>query len=157
MRMFFRQRIISLLDSYDIYDEDGCTLFTVKGKFGLSHRFSVYDVNDREVAYVEQKILTILPKFSINANGTDYGTINRKLTFFRPKYELESLGWRMEGDIFQWDYEIIDDNNKLIADVSKKIISLSDQYWIDVPDDSNALLALLFVLAVDADKCSNNN
>ena len=54
-------------------------------------------------------------------------------------------------------FKIIDDNNKLIADVSKKIISLSDQYWIDVPDDRNALLALLFVLAVDADKCSSDN
>ncbi|MCQ2527531.1 MAG: LURP-one-related family protein [Saccharofermentans sp.] len=157
MKMFFRQRIISLLDSYDIYDENGSTIFTVKGRFGLSHRFSVYDKYDREVANVEQKILTFLPKFSITAYGNDYGTINRKLTFFRPKYELESMGWTMEGDIFQWDYEIVDENNKLIADVSKKIVSLSDQYWIDVPDEKNALLALLFVLAVDADKCSGND
>ncbi|MCQ2531142.1 MAG: LURP-one-related family protein [Saccharofermentans sp.] len=157
MKMFFRQRIISLLDSYDIYDENGSTLFTVKGKFGLSHRFSIYDANDREVAYVEEKIFTLLPKFSIHANGNDYGTINRKLSFFRPKYELESKGWSMNGDIFHWDYEIVDDNERLIADVSKKIISLSDQYWIEVPDEKNALLALLFVLAVDADKCSTDN
>lgn len=41
MRMYFKQRILSILDSYDIYDEDGRTLFTVKGKWGLSHRFAI--------------------------------------------------------------------------------------------------------------------
>lgn len=31
MRMYFKQRLFSWFDSYDIYDEAGNTLYTVKG------------------------------------------------------------------------------------------------------------------------------
>lgn len=32
MRLLFKQRFFSWFDSYDIYDEDGNTVFTVEGK-----------------------------------------------------------------------------------------------------------------------------
>ena len=32
MKLLFKQRMFSWFDSYDIYDEDGNTFFTVEGK-----------------------------------------------------------------------------------------------------------------------------
>ena len=32
MRLLFKQRLFSWFDSYDIYDEDGRTVYTVEGK-----------------------------------------------------------------------------------------------------------------------------
>ena len=32
MKMLFKQRLFSWFDSYDIYDESGNTLYTVKGQ-----------------------------------------------------------------------------------------------------------------------------
>lgn len=34
---------------------------------------------------------------------------------------------------------------------------MTDQYVIDVYDPQNALIALMFVLAIDAEKCSRND
>lgn len=43
-----------------------------------------------------------------------------------------------------------------MAAVSKQIFNWTDTYVIDVDDPGNALDALMFVLAVDAEKCSRN-
>ena len=43
-----------------------------------------------------------------------------------------------------------------IARVSKELFHMTDTYVIDVQDPGNALDALMFVLAIDAEKCSRN-
>ena len=43
-----------------------------------------------------------------------------------------------------------------IAIISKEIFNLTDTYVIDVKDPENSLDALMFVLAIDAEKCSRN-
>lgn len=39
MKLLFRQRIFSWLDSYDIFDENGETVYTVKGQLSLDINF----------------------------------------------------------------------------------------------------------------------
>ena len=43
-----------------------------------------------------------------------------------------------------------------IARVSKELFHMTDTYVIDVQDPRNALDALMFALAIDAEKCSRN-
>ena len=43
MKLVFRQRIFSWFDSYDIYDEGGNAVFTVKGQLAWGHCFRIYD------------------------------------------------------------------------------------------------------------------
>ena len=37
MKLLFRQRFFSWFDSYDIYDEEGNTVYVVKGQFSWGH------------------------------------------------------------------------------------------------------------------------
>ena len=60
------------------------------------------------------------------------------------------------GNVFGWDYSIEDRSGNEIAYISKEIFHLSDTYVIDVVNESDALYALMFTLAIDAEKCSNN-
>ena len=56
----------------------------------------------------------------------------------------------------EWDYSILDRSGYSIARVSKELFHMTDTYVIDVQDPGNALDALMFVLAIDAEKCSRN-
>ena len=53
MKLIFKQRLLSVLDSYDIYDEFGNTEYIVKGEIGLSHRFRIYNNRNIELAYIK--------------------------------------------------------------------------------------------------------
>ena len=48
MRLLFKQRLFSWFDSYDIFDEEGNTVYTVKGELSWGHRLQIYDAADRK-------------------------------------------------------------------------------------------------------------
>lgn len=48
MKLLFRQRFFSWFDSYDIYDENENTVYTVKGQLSWGHCLKIYDVAGRE-------------------------------------------------------------------------------------------------------------
>ena len=156
MRLLFKQRLFSWFDSYDIYDDYGNTVFTVKGQLSWGHKLVIYDANNNEVGMVVQKVLTFLPKFELYKHGHHIGNMNKELSIFVPHYDLDYNGWHIDGNILEWDYTMVDSNGIEVASVSKEILHLTDTYVIDVINPNDALDALMFVLAIDAEKCSRN-
>lgn len=65
MKLLFRQRIFSWLDSYDIFDENGETVYTVKGQLSFGHKLFIYDRYNEHVGTIKEEILTFLPRFSL--------------------------------------------------------------------------------------------
>jgi len=72
----------------------------------------------------------------------------------RPKFNIDFNGWHIDGDFFEWDYNILDPMGKNVATVSKQIWNWTDTYVIDVADPRDSVYALMLVLAIDAEKCS---
>ncbi len=156
MKLLFRQRFLSLLDSYDIYNEYDEVEYTVESKLSFSHYMNIYQ-DDRLVATLQQKVFTFLPKFDLYIHDEYYDRIVKEFTFFHPYFHLEESGWTVEGDFTAWDYQIFDQNHNCIATLSKELFHLTDTYVMDIFDDKYALQVLLIVLAIDAEKCTNNN
>ncbi len=156
MKLLFKQRFFSWFDSYDIYDEFGNTVYTVKGQLSWGHCLKVYDSFGTEIGMVQEEVLTLLPKFEIYMWGLYQGRITKEFTFFKPKYNIDFNGWHVEGDFFEWDYDIMDRTGVRIAQVSKEVFNWTDTYMIDVNNPQDALAAVMLVLAVDAEKCSRN-
>lgn len=156
MKMLFKQRFFSWLDSYDIYDEQGGTLYTVEGKLSWGHCLHILNPAGVHVGTVKQVVLTWLPKFELYIGDRNLGAISKELTFFKPKYKIECNGWQVEGDFLEWDYSIKTAEGATVALVRKEVWNLTDTYSIEVPDGENALLALMVVLAIDAEKCSRD-
>ena len=109
-----------------------------------------------EVGMVVQKVLTFLPKFEIYKNGSYIGCLSKEFSFLTPHYNIDYNGWHIDGTIMEWDYSILDRSGYQIAKISKELFRMTDTYVIDVQDPENALDALMFVLAIDAEKCSRN-
>ena len=156
MRLLFKQRFFSWLDSYDIFDESGNTVYTVKGELAWGHRLKIFDANEREIGMVKERIFTFLPKFEMYLGEQYVGCINKEFTFFTPRFNIDYNGWQVEGSFFEWDYEILNASGQQIATVSKELLNWTDTYVIDVCHSSDALTALMLVLAIDAEKCSRN-
>ncbi|MBR2718529.1 MAG: LURP-one-related family protein [Clostridia bacterium] len=157
MKLLFKQRFFSWFDSYDIFDEGGDTLYTVKGQLAWGHLLKIFDAQENEVGTVKQKIFTLLPKFELYQNDSYLGCITKEFTFFKPKFDIDFNGWHIEGNFFEWDYSILDAEGNYIATVTKEIWNWTDTYVIDVSNPADALYALMLVLAIDAEKCSRSD
>ena len=157
MKLLFKQRFFSWFDSYDIYDEEGNTVFVVKGELAWGHMFRIYDANGRELGAVKQEIFSFMPRFNIYMGNECVGSICREFSLFRPKYNIDFKNWRVEGDWFEWEYSILDTSGREVASITKELWNWTDTYSIDVHNPEDALCALMLVLAIDAEKCSRDN
>lgn len=156
MRMLFKQRMFSWFDSYDIYNEQGTPLFQVKGQLAWGHRLNIFSPDGGHIATVQQAVFAFLPRFDLYLGNDLIGCLKKQLSFFKPLYTVDALGWTAQGDIFGWNYSITDSRGVEVASVTKELFNWTDTYIIDVIDERDALAALMFVLAVDAEKCSND-
>ena len=156
MKLLFKQRLFSWFDSYDIYDEYGSAVYTVKGQLSWGHCLKIYDARDNEIGMIQEKLFTFLPKFEIYMNNQYMGCISKEFTFFKPVFDIDYNGWHVEGDFWEWDYRIMDGSGHCVATVTKELFNWTDTYTIDVENPEDAFAALMLVLAIDAEKCSRD-
>ena len=154
MKMYFKQRMFSWFDSYDIFDEAGNTIYTVEGKISWGHRLHVLNQYGEHIGTVKQKVFSFMPTFEIYENEQYLGSIHKEFSFIIHEYNVDFKGWNVHGDMFEWDYEIYDENNEVTAIISKELFNWTDTYTIEVKKAEDALYALMLVLAIDAEKCS---
>lgn len=157
MKLLIKQRVFSWTDSYDIYDEGGQKKYFVKAELlALGHQLHVYDANDREIGMIKQRLFTFMPTFDIEVGGVKKGSIQKKFTFFKPKYEVDFNGWRCEVDFLSWDYDVYSGCSAVVH-ISKQLLHWGDTYVIDIANPSDELMALMLCVAIDAANCTNGD
>ena len=159
MNLYIKQKIFSWGDKFSIYDAAGNEKYYVEGEvFSFGKKLHLYDMAGNELAYIEQKLLTFLPKYNIYRNNLHLAEVVKEFTFFYPKYSVEGLGWQVEGDFFDHDYDITH-NGALIASVSKEWLTWGDTYEISFGSNVDEVDALAVVLVIDAciEAQRNNN
>ena len=100
MKLMFKQRFFSWFDSYDIYDEEGQTVYTVEGKLAWGHKLEIYDRNGSHLATLQEQIFTFLPKFFLIINGETVGTITKEFTFFKPSFRVDCKWLECERKLY---------------------------------------------------------
>lgn len=156
MKLLIKQRVFSWTDTYDVYDEEGNVRYFVKAEFlSLGHRIHVCDASGNEVGLVKEKLITLMPEFEIEIAGMVCGSIQKKFSLFRPRYEVDFKGWRTEGDFLGWDYDVYSDCS-CVMHISKEPLHWGDTYVIDFENPADEVAGLLLVIAIDAANCSEN-
>ena len=97
MKLLFKQRLFSWLDSYDIYYEDGSVAYTVKGQLAWGHCLKIFDPEGYEIGTVKEKVLTWMPRFEVYLGEQYIGSISKEFTWFKPKYNIDFNGWQIQG------------------------------------------------------------
>ena len=157
MKLLFKQRFFSWLDSYDIYDEMGNTVYTVKGELSWGHKLQIYNADGLN----NVSSFFIWPIYSslryIANLGKKVKTSSLIVPTGKPSFILDYNDWKISGNFWEWDYEIIDSRGIVIGDINKELFNFTDTYSLTISDPRNAIYVLMIALAIDAQKCSNNS
>ena len=124
----------------------------------VGHKLTVSDMDGNEVAYVHQKVLSLVPKYFIEVNGQEEVELKGHITLFKPHYTLDLGGdsWEIRGDFMAHEYEMTR-GKEVVATVTKKWFSWGDTYLLDVENDDDALFALGVMLAIDCVDSDTNH
>lgn len=149
MKLYIKQKVFSWKDTFYVKDEQGNDRYYVEGElFSLGKKLHIYDMNSNEIAFIHQKVLSFLPRFFVFIGGIQVAEIVKEFTFFRNKYRIEGLGWDVDGDFMDHDYEITHMGRPIVA-ISKEWFTWGDSYMLDIADNVDPVNALSVVLAID--------
>lgn len=157
MKLYIKQKIFSWNDKFSVYDENGTERYFVEGElFSWGKKLHVYDHARGEAAFIRQEVFTLMPKFIVSVNGQDIAEIVKEFTFFKPRYRIDGLGWEIDGDFWDHDYEITK-NGRTIVSLSKEWFTWGDCYELDIESQEDEIVALAVVLAIDCVLAAQKN
>ena len=137
-------------ERFDIKDDRGVVNYQVEGSFfQIPKTFTIYDAYGEQVSEISKEFFTLLPRFTIQLRDGSNFIIRKKLTFWRDKYEFDNLGLRIEGNIWDLNFKLLDDRDQLVAEIRKEIFHLTSTYTVTVYEDSYADLVISLCVAID--------
>ncbi len=149
MKLLLNEQFFTWNDRFAVQDENGDDRYTVEGEFfSWGKKLHVCDLSGREVAYIEQKLLTLRPRYLVYAGGTLIGEVVKEFSFFAPRYTVEGADWDVEGDFTAHDYAVFRAGAP-VATITKEWFTFGDRYVIDIREPSDEIQALALVLAID--------
>ena len=154
-RLLIKQKVFSWTDTYEVYDSNDFPKYEVKAdSFTIGHRIRVYEkATGREVGLIKEKLLRLFREYEIYVNGSYQGTVKQQFSLIRPKYTIDYKGWKVSGDIFEWNYDIYE-AARLVVHISKKLFQWGDTYVLEIEDARDEMHALMAAIAIDAAKSS---
>ncbi len=149
MKLYIRQKVFSFKDKFTVKDEYGQDKYMVEGEFfSLGKKLHVYDMAGNEVAFIQQKLLSFLPRYLVFVGDRQIAEIVKQFSLFRPKYEVAGLDWQVDGDFMAHDYEVTE-NGRPVVIIHKEWMTWGDCYELDIAPYANEIAALATVLAID--------
>lgn len=156
MKLYMKQKVFSLRQNFDIYDENQVSIFKVESKLiSLGRQSTIYDSQtQKELAFVKQKLMALSTTVDVFINDQQVTRIKQRfLTLFKPKFDIQNLGWTIEGDFWGYNYTIRDHEGDVVATIRKKILSWSDTYEFDINEnEADLILVMAVIIAVDIAK-----
>ena len=137
-------------ERFDIKDEMGNIAYQVEGSFfKIPKTFTIFDNSGEQVSEISKEMLTFMPRFEIQLSNGDSFYIRKKLTFFRDKYKFDNLGLRIEGNIWDLNFRLLDDRDQVIAEIAKELFHFTSTSTVTVYDESYADLVISLCVAID--------
>ena len=137
-------------ERFDIKNDLGMVEYHVEGSFfKIPKTFTIYDVAGEQVSEISKEVLTFLPRFKIQLSNGDSFYIRKKLTFWKDKYEFDNLGLRIEGNVWDLNFKLLDNRDQVIAEIRKELFHLTSTYTVTVYEDSYSDLVISLCVAID--------
>lgn len=139
-------------DDFSIRNESGKDVYYVDGRaFTFGADLSVYNMDREEEARIKQKLFTIRPTFYIYCDNEHVATVSKALFTIRPQFVVETVAGekiRVIGNFIFYDY-VFYRGSLAVAEVSKRIISITDSYGVQIAEGEDDLLILCAAIVVD--------
>jgi uncharacterized protein YxjI len=153
-RYQIRQKMFSIGDDFWIENQEGQRVFKVDGKALRLRKTLIFeDIKGNKLAKIQERLLAFRDTMAIEAaDGNQMAVIKKGI--IAPLGDHWTVNVRsgpdleVQGNILDHEYSIME-RRKKIAEVSKKWLSLTDTYGVEIDDGQNDILILAVAIAID--------
>ena len=148
-----REHLLHLGEDSDITDETGQSVLHVDGKvLSLHNRLILRDPAGRETGQVHHKLAALRPTYEITIGGKDVAEVRGHLLApFGERFTIDvhgADGMEIRGDLLSHEFTI-DRDGHTVAAISKRWLTATTSYAVDIAPGEDDLLILASILALD--------
>lgn len=151
MQYFLKQKLLSVGDDFEAFDETGTLAYYFDGKvMSIGKKILILDKSGKEIGRIRGKLFTFRPTFVVTRNHRREAVIFKKLLTFKPGFLMrmpDSEPVTITGSLLEHDYYFYR-NGAQIASVKKKWFQGSDSYGVDI-SSGDSLLILCAAVVID--------
>jgi uncharacterized protein YxjI len=153
-RYKIRQKMLSIGDDFWIENQHGQRVFKVDGKALRLRKTLIFeDMNGNKLCKIQERLLPIRDTMVIeHADGDQMAVVKKGL--IAPLGDHWTVKVRggpdldVQGNILDHEYSI-NEKRKKVAEVSKKWLSITDTYGVEIDEGQNDILILAVAIAID--------
>ena len=147
-----KEKFWSIGDEFTIFDENDVEVYKVFGKaFSWGDKLSFQDMTGKELAFIDQKLLSWKPCYKIIIDGDEFAQVIKEWSWFNKKFTLDVPGpndYEIDGSFWQHEF-VFTRGDQQVAIVSKEMWSWTDSYGIDVIDGEDDIAILCSCIVID--------
>ena len=153
-RYQIRQKMFSIGDDFWIENQEGRKVFKVDGKALRLRKTLIFeDMNGNKLCQIQERWLPIRETMAIDGpDGEQIAVVKKALiTPLRDRWSVnvkDGPDMDVQGNILDHEYTIKQGWNK-VAEVSKRWLSLTDTYGVEIDPGQNDILILAVAIAID--------
>ena len=156
MRLYMKEKVFSWNERFTVKDENGWDKYFVEGEFfSLGKKLHLLNVHGEEVAFIQQRLFTLMPRFAVTVAGRELAEIRKEFTFFYQRYVIDGLGWEIDGSFLAHDYQITKAGHTIVT-ISKEWMTWGDSYELNISNPADEIVALAVVLTIDCVNASSS-
>ncbi|WP_033541181.1 LURP-one-related/scramblase family protein [Planococcus sp. CAU13] len=151
-KLYMKQKVFSLSGKFTVKDIDQQDVYYVEGSFmQIPKTFTIMDSSRKEIALITKKVFSLLPKFFVEVDGREEMTINKEFSFFKARYTIDAAGIDVRGNWWDMDFEVLR-KGEVVGSVSKQWFTWGDTYEMQILDEEMEHLVIAIVVAIDCVK-----
>ncbi|MGB1931036.1 MAG: LURP-one-related/scramblase family protein [Mariniblastus sp.] len=155
-----KEKFWSWGDKFTITDEQGNKQFVVDGQaFSWGDKLSFQDLEGNELAFINQRLMSLMPRYQILTNGTVFAEVIKEFSWFQQKFKLDVPGpndYEIDGSFWQHEFNFTRSGRK-VASVSKKLWAWTDSYGVNIVDGEDDVSILCACIVIDQVLHDENN
>ena len=139
-------------NDFNILDSAGNPMFFVDGQaFSWGNKLSFQDMSGRELAFIDQKMMSFMPKYQIHRDGKIFAEVIKEFSWFSKEFTLDVPGpndYSIKGRFWKHDYQFVR-NGRIVASINKAPWAWSDCYGVEIEAGEDDISILSTVIVID--------
>lgn len=152
MHYLIREEFWALGDDFNILDEKQQPVFHIDGAaFSWGDKLSFQDMQGKELACIDQELLSFMPRYGIYRNGQLFAEVAKEFTWFHKAFTLDVPGpndYTIEGSFWDHEYVFIR-GGRNVAIVTRRLFLLTHTYSVEIMDGEDAVSILATCIVID--------
>ena len=148
--LFTSTKLLTLRHEISVTDDRENVVYRAQSKaVSLRDKTDVFTAADEPVAHIEKKLFSFHERHFITmADGTQFELSNELFHLIKDVTNIVGLDWQLRGNILGLNFELYDEQKRIVAVISQKMLSLHDTYCIDIyqPEHEKIVVAILITL-----------